>query len=198
MNKYMLKTGMVVKLRNNKKYMIINKTGYNLDDFIPLGNYNDDLTSSIKDSKDWDIMKVYKNDMNSIIEGFIKNRITLIWERIEDKEQINWFDIPKNTKVLVKNDVDDDWERKYFAKYENNTYRVYANGQTSWNSDRTIPYRYCILAEDYNEITAEQLLEESIEYCNQFGETCIGCKYDEDEKDCEYRWLVDNYNLSKK
>ena len=44
-----------------------------------------------------------------------KGFIELIWKREnEEKREIDWTKVPKWTKVLVRNDKDDEWKKAYF------------------------------------------------------------------------------------
>ena len=63
MKKSDLKTGMVVELRNKKKYLVINDSMSNLDGWDKMSNYEDDLTSRAFDSLD--ILKVYETSGGS-------------------------------------------------------------------------------------------------------------------------------------
>lgn len=71
-----------------------------------------------------------------------------------NKDIIDWSKMPKDTKVLVRNYVDNSWKRRYFAGYDENNdkpYLVYRDGMTSWSEgDNTQPlnYKYCELVEE--------------------------------------------------
>lgn len=74
-----LTSGMVVKLRNNEKYLIVNKLLVGLNNSFNLSEFNNDLTN--KDSSNNDIVEVY-NPPSEWIGGFKSNKIyhgQLIW-----------------------------------------------------------------------------------------------------------------------
>lgn len=85
-----LKPGMILKLRNNKKLVVLKApeliflgvTGCELPKM-----YNSDMT--YLESKNWDIMKVYEGCENYWINGlssYLNNPGDLIWERTEYTE----------------------------------------------------------------------------------------------------------------
>lgn len=51
-----------------------------------------------------------------------------------EKDDTDWSKVPVDTKILVKNDRNDDWEKRYFAKYENGKIFAFFGGQSSWTS----------------------------------------------------------------
>ena len=54
------------------------------------------------------------------------------WATAEYVEtQADWNQIPVDTLILVKNHVNDDWTRRYFAGIENNKVHTWTNGTTS-------------------------------------------------------------------
>lgn len=48
------------------------------------------------------------------------------------KEVIDWKKIPIDTKILVRNSSDSSWERRFFAKYENNMIYAWQSGRCSF------------------------------------------------------------------
>ena len=82
MKKSDLKTGMVVELRNEDKYLVVNDSILNLDGWDKMSNYENDLTSRAFDSLD--ILKVYETSGGSFKNMFLNSNLTLIWEREEN------------------------------------------------------------------------------------------------------------------
>ena len=82
MKKSDLKTGMVVELRNEDKYLVMNDSILNLDGWDKMSNYENDLTSRAFDSLD--ILKVYETSGGSFKNMFLISNLTLIWEREEN------------------------------------------------------------------------------------------------------------------
>jgi len=46
-----------------------------------------------------------------------------------------WLDVAVDTPILVKNEKDDDWEKRHFAKYENGKVWAWLSGYTSWSAE---------------------------------------------------------------
>lgn len=152
MNKKDLKDGMIVKLRNNIFYCILHNDILIKDEdegkyeiIVSLNKYDDDM----KFSKDeiLDIMKVYDSNMK------------ILWER----KEIDWSKIPYDTKVLVRNNKDQTWEKRYFESYEfkkDCPFNTYIMGQTYWSSNgEHAAWKYCKLAkEEYERLQKEGIL----------------------------------------
>lgn len=47
---------------------------------------------------------------------------------------IDWSTVKVDTKILVKNNEDEIWKRRYFAFYENGKVYSYCSGKTSWSA----------------------------------------------------------------
>ncbi len=190
MKKSDLKNGMSFECRGKAKYFIINDKIYrDKGTLIPTGvfeermkGYSDDLRIALSDGK-MDIMKIYDIDNK------------LIWER----EEIDWSKIPKDTKVLVKNHNDSYWNKEYFNSYSGGKYYTYMEGRTAWsnNSGTLVCWDECKLAEvPENEVTAEELQNLYDDMCAEYHGCCSYCSYKTSRKNCEFSWLLDNYNVS--
>jgi len=66
------------------------------------------------------------------------------------EEYSPWNDVEIDTKVLVKNDDEYTWKRRYFAKYENDKVYTFADGSTSWSNEVSYysSWNYAKLAEE--------------------------------------------------
>ena len=87
MTKSDLKNGMVVELRNGKRFLIVNDMGIGKDSCIKLDGlvgYDENLYDIIGDST-FDITKIYKTEGNTFKTLFDNERLSLIWEREETK-----------------------------------------------------------------------------------------------------------------
>ena len=87
MTKSDLKNGMVVELRNGKKFLIVNDLGIGKDSCIKLdgfGGYDENLYDVIGYST-YDITKIYISSGRTFKNLFDKDRLSLIWEREETK-----------------------------------------------------------------------------------------------------------------
>ena len=87
MTKSDLKNGMVVELRNGKRFLIVNDLGIGKDTYIELGGYfgYDEKLYNSKGDKTYDITKIYKTEGFTFKNLFDNERLSLIWEREETK-----------------------------------------------------------------------------------------------------------------
>ena len=53
---------------------------------------------------------------------------------------IDWSKVAVDTPILVTNNGDCKWVKRYFAKYENGRVYAWNNGTTSWSGDRCTPW----------------------------------------------------------
>lgn len=71
------------------------------------------------------------------------------WLEEEYKEPpVDWTKVKVDTKILVTNFLEDEWYKRYFAKYENGKVYAFNEGSTSWSADTTIRWDYAKLWED--------------------------------------------------
>lgn len=190
-----LKNGMSYKNRDDEIFYIINDKVFVKADIITL-RYHRELYQELEyydedfkwsNNKKWDIMEIYDCDNK------------LIWKR----EEIDWSKIPVDTKVLVKNDENGEWNKRYFAGFINGEVTTFSNGMTSWSTSRSnnpilVSWKYAKLVEN-KKVKNENI--EDIE--NQFAEYCKGkrcateCGY-YGSLSCILAWVLDNYNVSPK
>ena len=91
MKKSDLKNGMVVELRNGKRFLIVNDKGIGKDSCITLNGvmgYDENLNDVSGFSK-FDITKIYISSGRTFKNLFDKDRLSLIWEREEQQELSN-------------------------------------------------------------------------------------------------------------
>lgn len=72
---------------------------------------------------------------------------------IEDHiDVVDWSKVPVDTPILVKNNYEDCWHKRYFAKYENGVVFVFSCGSTQWSNDgdTLVSYDEAKLADDTN------------------------------------------------
>ena len=75
-----------------------------------------------------------------------------IWLLEEYEEpKVDWSKVEVDTPILVKINEDKEWERRYFAKYENGVVYAWNSGCTSWTTHCMTacmtPWNYAKLAE---------------------------------------------------
>ena len=87
MTKSDLKNGMVVELRNGKRFLIVDDLGIGKDSYIELGGYfgYDEKLYDRKGDKTYDITKIYKTIGHTFKTLFDNESLSLIWEREETK-----------------------------------------------------------------------------------------------------------------
>jgi len=59
----------------------------------------------------------------------------------------DWYKVPVDTKILVRDRSIDPWEKKHFAKFENGTVYAWVDGKTSFTTVNTMCWQYAKLAE---------------------------------------------------
>ena len=79
---------------------------------------------------------------------FDRRGIENILKPYEEEHEIDWSQVAVDTPILVKNFEDEQWYKKYFAKYENGKVCSWNNGNTSWTGTCTAAWEYAKLAEE--------------------------------------------------
>lgn len=70
------------------------------------------------------------------------------WANSEYVEpSVDWSKVPVDTPILVRDIESDEWERRYFAKYEDNTVYAWEDGATSWSAVCVCDWKYAKIAE---------------------------------------------------
>ena len=190
MNKNDLKNGMFFEMRNKSRFLILNNEiyleGINLYEYSSnlhyfLVSYNDDMRSM--NDNEYDIMEVF----NSCNES--------IWKR----EKVDWAKVPVDTKVLVRNSKDEEWQRKHFAEYKNGKVFTYDYG-TSWNTSLITTWEYAKLAEKPKKemIVSAKDLHKAFRTMCESHPRCDCCDYNYSVGTCEFKWILDNYNVTRK
>ena len=65
----------------------------------------------------------------------------------EEEPKIDWSEVKVDTPILVRHRLDEEWEKRHFAKYENGDVYAWDNGRTSWTVANEIKWNYAKLAE---------------------------------------------------
>ena len=80
--------------------------------------------------------------------------LTMLWLLEEYEEpKVDWSKVEVDTPILVKQREDsewynEEWERRYFAKFEDGVVYAWDNGQTSWTAHNVMTsWNYAKLAE---------------------------------------------------
>ena len=91
MTKSDLKNGMVVELRNGKRFLIVNDLGIGKDSCINLDGFfgYDENLNDVSRFSEFDITKIYKTEGTTFKTLFDNERLNLIWEREEETKLSN-------------------------------------------------------------------------------------------------------------
>lgn len=79
-----------------------------------------------------DIYDLY--DSNNYSINYNEYTISQLAE-MDFKEVIDWSKVPVDTKVLVRDKKDEEWNRKYFAKYKDGRVYTWTCGKTCFDDD---------------------------------------------------------------
>ena len=98
--------------------------------------------------RDFVIPHIYKSDNCDEISCLDCGMNQLLWLLDDYKEpETDWSKVEVDTPILVKNSEDEEWQRRYFAKYKNETIYAWDVGRTSWSADGVNTWKYAKLAE---------------------------------------------------
>ena len=122
--------------------VLVNEKGY----YSELACFNDDLSGKI--SPKIKITKIYDlcEYASMSLEFSTENR-DLLWN-VED--EVDWDEVEVDTKVLVRNNPDDNWLKRHFAKYDDGKVYVFKDGRTSWSDNGITHWEETKLWEDNN------------------------------------------------
>lgn len=173
MKKSDLKDGMVVTIRGGQQCILIErnlfKNNFTLNS--TLFDYNEDLTHK-------------KNKNNDVVKVFGIGKLKELWER----KEIDWNKVPVGTKVMVKLDFDDEYQKAIFLCNNSKHFLTYSTdkGIEHWN--------YCKLAEEpKEEVTFYDVNKKMDSYCEKNNKSC-----DQACGPCVTKYILDNYDVTKK
>ena len=114
------------EILNSEQIIEYNETYIKFSDSIWLFELNEligkkiELTKRVHD-------ELFKYEYNDI--GFKKSWLKNIIE------EVDWSKIPVDTKILVRDFDTANWNRRYFAKYENGKVWCFLAGRNSWSAN---------------------------------------------------------------
>ena len=133
-----IKPGMLVELSSYREkelhyvtlckegMVLVDKKGYHTN----LKCFNNDLSRKIPDeikiTKIYDLADYAFKSLEFSTEGR-----KLLWM---SEDETNWNKVEVDTKVLVRDKPDDEWIKRYFARYDGNKVYVFRDGRSSWNN----------------------------------------------------------------
>lgn len=62
--------------------------------------------------------------------------------------KVDWAKVPVNTKILVRDNEEDVWRKRHFASYKYGKIYAYNEGETSFSSVCSFPWKCAKLYED--------------------------------------------------
>lgn len=97
--------------------------------------YVDDIQGS-----KWEVRQEGNQDIYDLYDGYgcIISYHSLPISQLAEmnfEEDIDWSKVPINTKVLVRDKKDEEWNRKYFAKYKDGRVYTWTWGKTCFDDD---------------------------------------------------------------
>ena len=66
---------------------------------------------------------------------FDQRGIENILKPYEEEHEIDWYKVPVDTPILVRDSESEAWKHRYFAKYVNGVVYAWMMGRTSWSAD---------------------------------------------------------------
>ena len=142
MTKSDLKNGMVVELRNGKRFLIVNDLGIGKDSCINLDGFfgYDENLYDISGDSTFDITKIYKTEGFTFKNLFDNGKLSLIWER---EEQTKLSELDKNDIKIGLKKIREECRKHYCCK----------------DCDLTVNER-CILTDNPDDLKVDKLFEE--------------------------------------
>ena len=104
-----------------------------------------------------DFVKPYilKSDNCNGLSCGICHMLQMIWllEEYEEPEEpeIDWSKIKVDTPILVRDNENEKWLKRHFAKHEWGTVYAWNGGKTSWTKECMTSWKYAKLAESEEE-----------------------------------------------
>lgn len=78
--------------------------------------------------------------------------LQMLWLLEDYKEpETDWSKVEVDTPILVRDFEDKNWNRRYFAKYEDGIVHAWEGGYTSWTGHSMTGWNYAKLAESEEE-----------------------------------------------
>lgn len=72
---------------------------------------------------------------------------TILWLDEEySKPEVDWSKVAVDTPILVREDENQAWKRRYFMRFENGLVYTWINGRTSWSTRFVEAWNYAKLA----------------------------------------------------
>lgn len=129
---------------------IIEDKEYTIQELFNFEEETEFVTSDIFE----DVVKI-KNKIFYVLDASKKwhsDIISFEWINIKfklKKPKVDWSKVEVDTKILVRDFEDKEWNKRYFCKYENGKVYSFSNGTTSWSSvEGIVDWKYAKLYEE--------------------------------------------------
>ena len=96
------------------------------------------------------ILKVADCEVTDCIKCGLQQLLWLMDEYKEEPE-IDWSKVAVDTPILVRDDENESWHKRHFAKYENGEVYAWIDSRTSWTEDDVTTWNFAKLAEGGDE-----------------------------------------------
>lgn len=73
-----------------------------------------------------------------------------LFSEYEEEPEVDWSKVKVDTPILVKDTEEEEWAKRYFAKFADGKVYAWMGGATSWTADNEYdvnPWKYAKLAE---------------------------------------------------
>ena len=78
------------------------------------------------------------------------------WLKQEHVEQVDWSKVKVDTPILVRNNEDEEWMNRYFAKFEYGAVWSFCDGRTSWSASKNNSVRNDIISWNYAKLAESE------------------------------------------
>lgn len=94
---------------------------------------------------------ILKKETCSDLECAQCNLLQLLWLEEEYEEpEVDWSKVEVDALILVRDSDNEEWTKRYFARYENGALYAWGDGRASWtayDNDDVYDWKYAKLAE---------------------------------------------------
>lgn len=182
MKKSDLINGTIVVFRHGGESLVVDNNLISRDFNFSrtLDDFNEDLTNKVNSLHD--IVKIIK----------IGTPNHILWER----KEIDWSKVPFGTKVICWDFDGETPHEGRFIRYRG--YESIHKFEVLVEDDIDICWKYCKLVEEpEREVTYKELENKYNDFEDVECEECGCCKYKESNV-CEFAWILNNYNVTRK
>ena len=97
-----------------------------------------------------DVLKLKKDDEcdHDCVRCLVLQMLWLLEEYEETEEpEVDWNNVKVDTPILIRDNEDDKWIKRYFAKYKDGKVYAWNSGRTGWTESYMTPWKHAKLAE---------------------------------------------------